>query len=104
MADQTFASLSAADTSRTSADFPGRPATYFCLRSAHGGFGFTNASEQPATMSATAGPKLAVMSSSRSLPPWSLGVIRFGGHLPKGGYDVPNIQAPHEPAAPPAVY
>ena len=32
-----------------------------------------------------------------------LGLIRFGGHLPKGGYDVPNAQTQHDPAAPAAV-
>ena len=33
----------------------------------------------------------------------TLGLIRFGGHLPKGGYDVPNAQTQHDPAAPAAV-
>ena len=33
-----------------------------------------------------------------------LGLIRFGGHLPKGDYDVPtDDRRPQEPAPPPAV-
>jgi hypothetical protein len=32
-----------------------------------------------------------------------LRLIRFRGHLPKGGYDVPNGPYDEEPAAPPAV-
>jgi hypothetical protein len=32
-----------------------------------------------------------------------MGLIRFGGHLPKGGYDVHNGEFQQEPAAPPAV-
>jgi hypothetical protein len=34
----------------------------------------------------------------------TLDLIRFGGHLPKGGYDVPNGGNEQEPAAPPAVH
>jgi hypothetical protein len=36
-------------------------------------------------------------------PSGMLRVIRFRGHLPKGGYDVPNGQRDEEPAAAPAV-
>jgi hypothetical protein len=32
-----------------------------------------------------------------------VGLIQFRGHLPKGGYDVPNGQHDEEPAAAPAV-
>jgi hypothetical protein len=33
-----------------------------------------------------------------------VGLIRFRGHLPKGGYDVPNAQEQQKPAATPAVH
>ncbi len=32
-----------------------------------------------------------------------VGLIRFRGHLPKGGYDVPNAQEQQRPAATPAI-
>ncbi len=33
----------------------------------------------------------------------TMDLIRFGGHLPKGGYDVPNAREPERPATTPAV-
>ena len=34
---------------------------------------------------------------------WIVGLIRFRGHFPKGGYDVHDGQPNREPATPPAV-